>query len=323
MPSTFETQLFFSRPFLSKRQIQRAHKNTISDYRNYNQKKLAVFKFLSDLCVQLKFPRKTLETAVYFYQRYHLFNRFETELCYTVATSCLTLSCKEVETIKKANEICTLSLHLRNVVKINTEILENFKKRVFQIELRILESCSFDYRVNNYVHIDEYVIKIGRELSFDYKLCKLAWLIAYDALKLETVLVIPQHSIALAILRIAYELLDNKNWSSKRYSLFESDENSVNEAYFDILNFYINFFDLCDLQHHLPEGVPPVSIDRFMVLKKNAGPEFGLQQVTDHELDADPYITISRENTVQERRYVLSMDLINGESNSVHSTKQV
>lgn len=115
------------------------------------------------------------------------------------------------------------------------------KKRVFQIELRILESCSFDYRVNNYVHIDEYVIKIGRELSFDYKLCNLAWVIAYDALKLETILVIPQHSIALAILKIAYELLDNKNWSSKRYSLFETDEKSVNEAYFDIVNFLHQF----------------------------------------------------------------------------------
>ncbi|CAI4558256.1 AIS_HP2_G0028000.mRNA.1.CDS.1 [Saccharomyces cerevisiae] len=321
MPSTFESQLFFSKPFLSKRQIQRAQKNTISDYRNYNQKKLAVFKFLSDLCVQLKFPRKTLETAVYFYQRYHLFNRFETEVCYTVATSCLTLGCKEVETIKKTNDICTLSLRLRNVVKINTDILENFKKRVFQIELRILESCSFDYRVNNYVHIDEYVIKIGRELSFDYKLCNLAWVIAYDALKLETILVIPQHSIALAILKIAYELLDNKNWSSKRYSLFETDEKSVNEAYFDIVNFYINSFDMCDLQRHLPADLLPIGVERFMELKKNAGPESGLPQIPDHLLNADPYITITRDNNVQERRYVLSLELINGESSINSSTR--
>lgn len=207
------------------------------------------------------------------------------------------------------------------MVKINTDILENFKKRVFQIELRILESCSFDYRVNNYVHIDEYVIKIGRELSFDYKLCNLAWIIAYDALKLETILVIPQHSIALAILKIAYELLDNKNWSSKRYSLFETDEKSVNEAYFDIVNFYINSFDMCDLQRHLPADLLPIGVERFMELKKNAGPESGLPQIPDHLLNADPYITITRDNNVQERRYVLSLELINGESSINSSTR--
>lgn len=99
-------------------------------------------------------------------------------------------------------------------------------------------------------------------------MCNLAWIIAYDALKLETILVIPQHSIALAILKIAYELLDNKNWSSKRYSLFETDEKSVNEAYFDIVNFYINSFDMCDLQRHLPADLLPIGVERFMELKK-------------------------------------------------------
>ena len=58
-----------------------------------------------------------------------------------------------------------------------------------------------------------------------------------------------------------------------------------------------------------------------MELKKNAGPESGLPQIPDHLLNADPYITITRDNNVQERRYVLSLELINGESSINSSTR--
>lgn len=315
MSSKFETQLLLSRPYLTRKQLLKLQSNTITDRRTYNQKKIAIYKFLSDICIQLKFPRRTLETAVYFYQRYYVFNVFETELCYTVATSCLLLSCKQVETIKKANEICSVSLRLRSAGKVTPDIIDNFKKRVLQIELRILEACAFDYRVNNSVHIDEYVVKMGRELKLDYQTCHLAWVIAYDALKLETLLIVPQHTIALAVLKTAHELLHSReSWPKFRYSAFETDEYSVSQAYFDILNFFINSFSICDLRENLPAGVPPVSIDTFIELKKNAGHEFGLKEASDDAIEADAYLTTQRDFSIRERRYVLSPKLVADEA---------
>lgn len=319
MTSKFDTQLLLSRPYLTKRQLKRLQKDNITDQRTYNQKTLAVIKFISEICVQLNFPRRTLETAIYFYQRYHVFNRFETELCYTVATSSLLLSCKQVETIKKVNEICSVSLRLRNVPKASGDMIDNFKKGVFQIELRILEACSFDYRVNNFVHIDEYVVKFGKLLSLDYQLCMLAWVIAYDVLKLETLLIVPQHVIALAVLKIAFQLLNPKgNWSTVvGERKLETDEYSLNEAYFDILNFYINSFDVCDLKSNQLDGMKSFGLQDFIDLKKNAGTESGLQEFTDSEIELDAYFTSQRDYSVRERRYVLSPQLVMDEANSM------
>lgn len=320
MPSKFETHLYLSRPYLTKKQLAKAQGKNILDRRAYNQKKIAILKFLSDICVQLKFPRKTLEAAIYFYQRFYLFNRFETELCYPVATSAILLSCKQVETIKKSNDICSVSLRLRNVTKVTPEILDNFKKRVFQLELRLLEACSFDYRINNYVHIDEYVVKIGKELTLAEDTCYLAWNIAYDALKTEVILTVPQHAISIAVLKVGHELLhDRGSWPSIRYKTFETDERSVNEAYFDLLNFYINSFDICDLRNNLPVGLPSISIDTFIELKKIAGYEYGLKDASDKDLNADLYLITQQDpSTVRERRYVLSNDSIKDEFKSIH-----
>ncbi|QLG70558.1 hypothetical protein HG535_0A04990 [Zygotorulaspora mrakii] len=320
MSSKSDTLLFLSRPFLTKKQILKAQSNNIQDHRAYNQKKLAIIKFLSDICVQLRFPRKTLEAALYFYQRFYLFNKFETELCYTIATSAILLSCKQVETIKKSNEICSISLRLRSVAKVTPEILDNFKKRVCQHELRLLEAISFDYRINNYVHIDEYVIKLGKELAFSQETCYLAWIIAYDVLKTEIILVVPQHTISLAVLKIAHELPNAKStWPTIRYTTFESDEKSFSEAYFDLLNFYINSFDLCDLKDNMPSGLQSISIDTFIELKKRAGREYGLKNPTDKEVDTDLYLSTQYDTSnVRERRYVLSAKSINSEVASMN-----
>lgn len=312
MSGTFQTQLLLSRPYLTRNQIKRAQQNTISDRRVYNQKRISVFKYLCDMCVQFKFPRKTLETAMYFYQRFYLFNKFETEMCYDVATSCLFLSCKQVETMKKVADLVAVSLRLRSVVKASPEMQDNCKKRIFQLELRILETCSFDYRVNNTIHIDDILVKIGKDLKLSHEVCYLAWLIAFDALKLEILLMVPQHTIAIAVLKIACELTDGVSWPNVRYSLFESDEPSVSEAYFDIINFFINVFDLSDLKGNLPENLRHVGIETFIELKRLAGPERGLKEPDN--VSSDAYVTRERDYTIRERRYVLSRKRINDEN---------
>ncbi|AGO11301.1 AaceriACR041Wp [[Ashbya] aceris (nom. inval.)] len=306
MSSTvYQSQLTLSRPYLTKEQIRRAQKNTITDRRTYNQKRISVFKFLCDLCVQLKFPRKTLEVAMYYYQRYYVFNKFETEMCYDVATSCLFISCKQVETVKKVADVCSASLKLRNSLKLSMEKLESYKTRIIQMELRILETCAFDHRINNTVHVDEYIVKIGRELSLDHTVCHLAWLIAFDVIKLEIILIVPQHTIALAVLKIACELLQTDQWPNIRYNLFESDEDSVNEAYNYVLNFFINVFDICDLKNSLPEGLPTISIEEFMKLKAKSGEGKGLKESLP-SIEKDKYLSEERDYKIRERRYVLN-----------------
>ncbi|SCU88150.1 LADA_0E08482g1_1 [Lachancea dasiensis] len=320
MSGTFQTQIMLSRPYLTRAQIKRAQQNTIPDRRVYNQKRLSVFKLLCDMCVQFKFPRKTLETAMYFYQRYYLFNKFETELCYDVATSCLFLSCKQVETIKKITDVATLSLRLRNVQKLSPEVVDNCKKRIVQLELRILETCCFDYRVNNSVHIDDILVKIAKDLSLDREVAHLAWLIAFDALKLEILLMVPQHTIALAVLKVACELTEGTSWPNIRYSLFESDEPSVSEAYFDILNFFINVFDLSDLRNNLTENLRHIGIETFIELKKQAGLERGLKEP--ENILSDELLCGERDFTIRERRYVLTRKRINDERSSKHPYKR-
>lgn len=310
-----QSDLVLSRPYLTKAQLQKAHRHTIPDRRTYNQKRLTVFKYLCQVCVQLKLPRKTLETAMYFFHRYHVFNKFETEMCHDIGTSCLFLSCKQVETFKRIGEVCSVALKLRNVPRVTPEVLEGFKKRVIQMELRVLETCSFDYRINNEVHTDEYIVKIGRELSLGREVCQLAWLIAFDVLKLELLVVVPPHTIALAILKVASELTKTCKWPNVRYNLFETDAASFNEAYFDILNFYINVFDVCDLKNQNSTIDLQLSIETFIELKKKAGLESGL--ATDESLlDQDDYVVNERNFGAKERRYVLNKDSIKQETTS-------
>ncbi|CAB4252535.1 similar to Saccharomyces cerevisiae YJL006C CTK2 Beta subunit of C-terminal domain kinase I (CTDK-I) [Maudiozyma barnettii] len=332
MSSAFEAELILSRPYLTRKQISRAQKNTISDLRSYSQKKLVIIKYLSDMCVQLKLPRKTLETAIYYYERYHLFNAFETELIYLLATSCLVLSCKQTETLKKVNEICQVSYKVRKILKANQDMMETFKKRIWQTELRILESCSFDYRVNNFLHIDEYIIKIGKSLQLEPNVCYLAWLIAYDVLKSDILLIVPQHCIAIAILKISVELFNlqndnsanennNTKWSKVDYSFFETNESSVNEAYFEISNFYINTFDICDLQANIPPNYPHIGIESFIELKQNTGRQRGLGELENEDINRDPFLNNIRSTAVRERRHVLSSKLVIDEYNAINDTQ--
>ena len=202
----------------------------------------------------------------------------------------------------------------------NAEILNNFKKQLFHLELKILEACSFDYRINNYVHADEFIVKFGKKLGFSYQVCHLAWLIGYDVLKLEIMLIVPQHCISLAVLKIATELIgqDLEIWK-KRETFIKLDVQQLQfqEAYFDILNFFINAFELCDLKDNLPVGVPMISIDTFIQLKKRAGPEVGIREMNESSLKADEYFAVQREYTVRERRYTLIQSLVKDESNSL------
>ena len=327
MSAGFDMELILSRPYLTRKQITRAQRNTIPDLRVYTQKKLQVLKYLSDLCVYMLLPRRTLETTIYYYDRYHLFNVFETEMVYPLATACLLLSCKQTETIKKLNEICITSFRVRKVPNVTTEMVEALRKRALQLELRILEACSFDYRINNFLHIDECIVKAGKKISCSKEVCYTAWLIAYDVLKTDIMLIIPQHSIAVAVLKVAEDLLKTNNtaWNQDIYTELSTDIKSVSEAYFEVVNFYINMFDSCELRSNFvapPSGpAPEITLKSFIDLKQEAGPEHGLDEVSNEMVDRDRLLAVDMHSQiVRERRHVLSRSLVIEEQKSLHQT---
>lgn len=320
MSNNNESQLVLSRPFFAKQEISRLRKFTILDLRNYNQKTLSIIKFLNDISNQLQFPRRTLETAIYFYQRYYLFNRFETEYCFTIATSCMFLSSKQVETIKKLAEICTVSLRLRGNSKVNNEMLENFKKRVLQVEQRILECCCFDFRTNTSLFMSEFIVKIGKELNIDHDTCKLAWIMAYDVLKIDLLIIVPAPVISFALLKLANNIRNPENTIVWNYLLeeFELPEKLIFQAYFEILNMFINMFDICDLKnnseiHSIKLDSNAISIETFISIKQKCGPEQPFEMLSEDHLDADAYINEARDFRINERRYVLHQNLVQEE----------
>ncbi|CCH60841.1 hypothetical protein TBLA_0D03410 [Henningerozyma blattae CBS 6284] len=325
---SFESQIIKSRPFFNKQQIRRLQKHTINNKLNYEVNKTQILNKVNKICYELKFPRCTLETSIYFYQRYYLFNKFESEYCFIVGVSCILLSSKQMETVKKINEICSVALKLRNTeaenmsnqnAKINPEVLENFKKRVIQIEQRILESCCFDYRIyylNHGINLSESLILIGKDLKVDKEVCKLGWIICYDVLNTELILILPGFLISFVILKISSEIFQlHYKESNYESPFFDTDKYSIrkdfsDEAYFTILNMYINKFDSFEIKNY---NKISLSIETFMKLKEVAGEESGISMLSEDQLDLDSYINEIRDFNIKERRYVLDSTIIENE----------
>ena len=76
MPSIVQ----ISRPFFTHKEISYLHNQTIPESLkpHYTNIKNNVFQFLFQIIKQLKFPLRVLATAMNYYQRYYLFNKFET-----------------------------------------------------------------------------------------------------------------------------------------------------------------------------------------------------------------------------------------------------
>lgn len=251
--------LQISRPYFTTSEISYLHSQTIPEHKklNYNQKKHQIFHFLLQLVKGFKFPLRVLATAMNYYQRYYLFNKFEDlnegdvlssimyksnvaiiqELekdCYIVAIGCLFLASKNEDCIKKLRDVQIMANKLRDIEdesKSNSNpqpgqgVLENQRKAIMAIEFKLLQIIKFDF--NNgcpQESLDQLVAQFSKQLQLDYKASLFAWLVSFDLISTPVYLMIPPHCIALAIIIITLNIKPN-DIKSKYQQLHENDVN--------------------------------------------------------------------------------------------------
>lgn len=225
-----------SRPFFTFAELSYLHGNTIPENRKlaYNQRKHQVFQFLFQVVRVMKFPLRTLSTAMNYYQRYYLFNMFEEPKDhnpdndptiefekdpYMVAYTCLFLATKNEDCIKKLKDIQTVANRLRDIDQDSRNFAKNGgassltlfevqRKVIMSLEFKLLQMLKFDF-INgaaNMTSVDNLVVIFAKKLGLDYNYTMFAWLVSFDVLSTPLSLVVPPHCISLAIVIITLNL---------------------------------------------------------------------------------------------------------------------
>ncbi|SGZ55890.1 CIC11C00000002225 [Sungouiella intermedia] len=231
---TIPTILQVSRPFFTFAELSYLHGNTIPENRKlaYNQRKHQVFQFLFQIVRIMKFPLRTLSTAMSYYQRYYLFNMFEEPKDqnpdndpivefekdpYMVAYTCIFLATKHEDCIKKLKDIQTVANKLRDIdqdsrtfAKTSSAItlFEVQRKVIMSLEFKLLQVLKFDFLngASTIPSIESLVVIFSKQLGLDYNYTLFGWLVSFDILSTPLPLVVPPHCIALAIVIITLNL---------------------------------------------------------------------------------------------------------------------
>ncbi|SSD60100.1 uncharacterized protein SCODWIG_01861 [Saccharomycodes ludwigii] len=270
---------------------------------------------------------------MYHYQRFYLYNVFESEFSTDVAIAAIFLSCKQTETMKKLTDLINVFFKVTKSSSgkpisgnnssgdasnnMNPLLADDMKKKVAALELKILEASSFDQRLFN-VSIGDCIIKFSSKFNYTREEAYLSWIMGYDILKLEILLLAPSHTIALSILKICKMLVDNKNsdGSVKNTTIVEdnleslhSDITTFKKSCNDILNYYINVYDVCELRFVNPE----YKKDDFIAIKDKLK----------YHIDVPPDIATATQSfhvpldTASETRYVVQRKRYNNEESKI------
>ncbi|ODV60357.1 Ctk2p [Ascoidea rubescens DSM 1968] len=291
--------LKLSRPFLTTKQIKYCQSKTITDYRNYRQRTSQILNILSGICNNLKLPTRTLESAMQYFQKFYLFNKFELNEYYLVGYASLLLACKNEDTIKKAKDIILAGNPLCHR-STSLDFVEQERKLVLNYEKKILETVSFDFRR---CHVQEFLIKFAKKLEIDYEITYLAWIIVYDSFLTEISLKVPPTGISIACLIIAIFIEKNENLLEQFDDeiFFTCDKKFVFEALNDILDFYINNYNYSQLIAKYPEN------DMLVKFKISLDDYKGLDEPDDKLVQKDDYFQINNyySNSSGFSRYML------------------
>lgn len=296
-----------SRPYFTSSELKYLHAFTIPEHKklNYNQRKHQIYQYVFQIIKVLKFPLRVLGTAMNYYQRYYLFNKFE-ELNdghqdlekdpYTVTLACLFLASKNEDCIKKLKDIQSVGNKLRDIdeenkIQMNSSFVDIQRKAIMNIEFKLLQVIKFDFKNgSNIQSVEQLVVKFSKKLDIDYKTTMHSWLVSFDIMSTPLCLMIPPHCIALAIIIVTLNLkpkelntkynkvetdvpLDNLNEILERidcYKDFKCPESLVNEGILYILDYYVHQMNFSILNNYMPA----VDIDsgkeqifKFMELK--------------------------------------------------------
>lgn len=301
--------LQLSRPFFAPVELSYLHSLTIPDQKKlvYNQRKHQIFQFLFHIVRQLKFPLRVLSTAMNYFQRFYLFNKFQ-EMNdfdkedlendpFTVALTALFLASKNEDCIKKLREIQGVANKLREIDETRkmpyndgvVAFVDAQRKAVMAIEYQLLQTIKFDFINGSGIpSLEQLVVIICKQLDIDYKFTFHCWLISFDIMSTPACLMIPPHCMAMAIVIVTLNLRPTElitkftspdhdpEYLSRILELldchreFRCPEPVVNEAIIYILDYYVHQMNFSILN----EFMPPIDAEtgkeqifKFMNLK--------------------------------------------------------
>lgn len=222
MSKQFSHLIQQSNLFLSRTQIEALVARHGLTFGQFTQAVAAVVDHIVGAGRELKFPVRTVGTAVLLGQHFYLFNNPLPAVPAEMACACLLVASKMEDTPKKSKDIITAVLGARVAEATQPNRLEESRLQVLGLERHILETMGFDFRQNSAQY---YVIKICKDLGLARAVAQVAWAISTDAFYCTVYLTVPAHTAALACIVLAAKLqrdtslfpLDSTRFHSARY----------------------------------------------------------------------------------------------------------
>lgn len=229
-----------SRPFFSHEEIEYLYSLTIPENLTlaYLQKKHQCFAFAFHIVRSLKFPLRVLGTAMNYFHRYYLFNRFVDPARLPpedaglvdldpllVTVTCIFLASKNEDCIKKLRDIQITASKAAGwdlrpdyslappTTNTPAPFLERQRRTIMALEFKMLQNLKFDFlngcSVLNVGSLDVLTVQFAKKLNIPYRLSLFAWIMAFDLLASPLALIVPPHCIAVAILVVSLNLKPN------------------------------------------------------------------------------------------------------------------
>ncbi|KTW30613.1 hypothetical protein T552_00329 [Pneumocystis carinii B80] len=207
----------------------------------------------------LKFPIRTIGTAMIIYHRFHLFNPISDFSYIDTAATCLLVACKIEDTPKKIKDILVAGYSVKHPngpdISFESHIIEEQKKRIIGLERMVLETSCFDFRRH---HPQPYIIKFARHLKLSKEIAQKAWDITIDSYKTFSPIKYPPHCIALMALVLASILLEQPFEDAYEKLLVKKE--TLIDALYDILDLYIHHRHVTLVGHN-------TDVSKFMIIQ--------------------------------------------------------
>ncbi|KAK9465624.1 cyclin-like protein [Lipomyces arxii] len=196
-----------SRPYLTSSQIKSLVQQTNNSARDL-QPKLQAFSLILSIGNYMRFPIRTMGTAMILFQRFYLFNSLhDFPVMNDTAHACLFVAAKMEDTLKKLKDILLASYYLKHPagpdISVDSPVIEDQRRKLISLERHVLETMSFDFRIK---HPQPYIIKITKHLKYPATVAETAWLASIDSYRTLAPLKATPHAIALACIYIAATL---------------------------------------------------------------------------------------------------------------------
>ncbi|KAK7205607.1 cyclin-like protein [Myxozyma melibiosi] len=262
---THPTLIQLSRPYLTASQIAHlARQTNNTDGARDNQSRFHAFQLIINTGEQLRFPIRTIGSAMILFQRFYLFNSLQDFPYVTdTALACLFVASKKEDTLKKMKDIVIAAYNVRYPngpeISMDSPIIEDQRRKSLLLEQHVLETMSFDFRMR---HPHPYIVKFSKHLKLNTEQAQLAWFVCFDSYKTLAPLKHTPHAIALASIYIATALLegDIPNHKEQARTLM-IDPNDCENIILELLELYIDWLPQTSLATRFPD------IGRFMTMR--------------------------------------------------------